>query len=758
MFTQAKTNQALAAKGLETIELTESLAHAPGDSDARAALRDHLVEIRETAAELGFAHLESAVGAALEHLEREAFSPASVHAVRGLAQRYPELMATPTESGAHRVIKRAPSQGPTLHALVDEVTGAIRRGLLDSARGGVDAHLGAGKDTDVLAPVWKAIAELRALVEQRSGGDVRFEDVAGVPLLTLSGVVAPAEPHGDVRVEGRRVLVAGADSQVRWFYVGALREAGARVTEASDGAEALELARHEPPDVILADIVMPRLDGLALCAAVRREPALDGIPVVLLSWREDFRHRLQELRTGAGGDLRKELPAGQLLERVTSALTPLIELEAVLRSGTEVRGDLEELGVGMLFRAVSRWRPDTRVILQDPSRLFDVMVRGGHIVAVARTTIDGVVEHGAKTLPSLAGMGSGRFIVAEPRRARITDPEATALDGALKEVTRKLTETITAVTESPDATLELDSTALALYLRHSPRSVRSLVERLANGEPPRALWGSGGGSPAVVDALLISLARQGAIKAVVVPRASLEHGPLDETRGEQALARAQARRASEQNGDELSREDFRAQSAVSMHRQPVNRARRPGDTIWRLATERRSTPLESSTRSGFVLQRPRLPRVLGWGFIAFFAGMSLFLVSRPTLAPTDLQPRAATAHVARRDAPTEPPSRIDIGGEELSAHAGTLRPGVDRAFTPTASQGVLELFGPPEIGVHVDGVDQGPLPLALLLEQGHHVVRYRAGDIWTYRVYFVKAGATRVLQVRSRHGGFVDAR
>ena len=82
---------------------------------------------------------------------------------------------------------------------------------------------------------------------------------------------------------GRRILVADDEAPTRWSYVGLLRSAGARVTEARDGVEALELARDHRPDLILADISMPRLDGLALCAALRRDPSLDGVPVVLLS-------------------------------------------------------------------------------------------------------------------------------------------------------------------------------------------------------------------------------------------------------------------------------------------------------------------------------------------------------------------------------------------------------------------------------------------------------------------------------------------
>jgi hypothetical protein len=76
----------------------------------------------------------------------------------------------------------------------------------------------------------------------------------------------------------------------------------------------------------------------------------------------------------------------------------------------------------------------------------------------------------------------------------------------------------------------------------------------------------------------------------------------------------------------------------------------------------------------------------------------------------------------------------------------------------TEGQGVLELIGPGDVSVEVDGVDRGPLPVTLVLDQGRHVVRYRTGTRSTYRFYYVKSGATRGLRVLTQAGGLVDAR
>lgn len=69
-----------------------------------------------------------------------------------------------------------------------------------------------------------------------------------------------------------------------------------RLLDAPDGEVALRLARRERPDLILCDLRMPRLDGPGLCQALRAEPALAGIPVIILTSNadEDSHRRCRE--------------------------------------------------------------------------------------------------------------------------------------------------------------------------------------------------------------------------------------------------------------------------------------------------------------------------------------------------------------------------------------------------------------------------------------------------------------------------------
>lgn len=79
------------------------------------------------------------------------------------------------------------------------------------------------------------------------------------------------------------ILVAEDDARLRKLMVLRLRDAGYEVATAADGVEALEKARQSPPDAIVSDVLMPRMDGFKLCQAVRQDPRLLAVPVVLTS-------------------------------------------------------------------------------------------------------------------------------------------------------------------------------------------------------------------------------------------------------------------------------------------------------------------------------------------------------------------------------------------------------------------------------------------------------------------------------------------
>ncbi len=81
----------------------------------------------------------------------------------------------------------------------------------------------------------------------------------------------------------RRVLVADDEPAITELMASILAHAGFEVLRAHDGPEALSVAREQRPEVALIDVMMPGLDGRDACRALRMEPSLRGLPIVLFS-------------------------------------------------------------------------------------------------------------------------------------------------------------------------------------------------------------------------------------------------------------------------------------------------------------------------------------------------------------------------------------------------------------------------------------------------------------------------------------------
>jgi DNA-binding NarL/FixJ family response regulator len=88
------------------------------------------------------------------------------------------------------------------------------------------------------------------------------------------------------------------------------------VGEAADGAEAMRLAREQVPDVVLMDIRMPGIDGLAATRAIAADPALAGVRVIVLTTFELDEYVFEALRAGATGFLVKHTEPAELIRAV----------------------------------------------------------------------------------------------------------------------------------------------------------------------------------------------------------------------------------------------------------------------------------------------------------------------------------------------------------------------------------------------------------------------------------------------------------
>jgi two-component system cell cycle sensor histidine kinase/response regulator CckA len=119
----------------------------------------------------------------------------------------------------------------------------------------------------------------------------------------------------------RRVLVVEDSPTQAQQLLHLLEQAGYETHAAADGVAALELARAHPPDLVLTDVVMPRMDGYALCRAIKHDPELHEVPVILLTSLTSPQDVIEGLACGADNFVRKPYESASLLARVERCLT-----------------------------------------------------------------------------------------------------------------------------------------------------------------------------------------------------------------------------------------------------------------------------------------------------------------------------------------------------------------------------------------------------------------------------------------------------
>ena len=418
---------------------------------------------------------------------------------------------------------------PTLEQLADRLSQELKAALIES----VDPtarflRVPLGEGTEVLGALWGAIARVQEIVSQRTKGAIRFggdtpegaialapwlhQDLPGAERMAGRGRGAAA----DVRLNGRRVVVADDDPGVTWFISDLLRTAGCEVHEALDGATALDIAFRVQPELVVSDILMPGLDGFALCRALRRDVGLRDTPVMLLSWKEDLLQRVRELGASAAAYMRKESDSRAVLARVREVLRPRARIEMRLRGDGEVRGRLDDLSPRLLLELVCAIRKDARVAVPDATFLYEVEIRGGAPRKATRTASDGSFRSGERALAMLLAVGAGRFSIAsskEPIRGEFSGTlfellarPLAAARGALAATTGQRTMDVERIV--------LDPVVLEEYLRATPDPARAVLKRLAGGASPRALLLAGEAAPSLVEELLADLAARCAIRGV----------------------------------------------------------------------------------------------------------------------------------------------------------------------------------------------------------------------------------------------------
>ncbi len=172
-------------------------------------------------------------------------------------------------------------------------------------------------------------------------------------------------------MEADKVLVVEDDPDVRAALTRALSFEGYEVAVAEDGGRALEAIVHDPPNLIVLDVMMPFVDGLETCRRLRARG--DETPVLILTALGDVSDRVDGLDAGADDYLAKPFALEELLARIRALLR---------RSG----GDVSELltfadvEMNLATRTVLR-SGETVPLTKTEFDLLEVLMRGGGRVA-----------------------------------------------------------------------------------------------------------------------------------------------------------------------------------------------------------------------------------------------------------------------------------------------------------------------------------------------------------------------------------------
>lgn len=237
---------------------------------------------------------------------------------------------------------------------------------------------------------------LRWLPGERSdAATVAFQGASGVLRTGLDA--PPAHPSAPARV-----LIADDNADMREYLTRLLHGAGYQVRAVNDGQQALEAIRVDAPDLVVSDVMMPRLNGLALVGALRGDPRTASVPVLLLSARAGQEASIEGLQAGADDYLVKPFAAAELLARV--------------------RANVE---LARLRTHHARWRTALVDSLQEA---FFVCDEGGAVVEI-NTAFTTILGYGPEELPYQPVHPWWPDPVADPEAHRLVADAFTTLVG-----------------------------------------------------------------------------------------------------------------------------------------------------------------------------------------------------------------------------------------------------------------------------------------------------------------------------------------
>lgn len=306
-----------------------------------------------------------------------------------------------------------------------------------------------------------------------------------------------------------RILVVDDDPLLVKLFSVAMRNAAFAVEVADDGLSGLEVALRSRPDLVVADLNMPRLDGWGLLRAIRVDHRLGETPVVFLSAHDDYRERLKALAAGAQDYIAKGVRLEGLVARIRTLLAARDTFLGAVIARERVTGKIEEIGVQWTLRNAANAKASGTICFRDAFGVVWVALNEGELVWARAETGREQVD-GAQALTAMVALRSGEmlFTPAEASSPRNLTGDAVALieDAALKN-----NETEAAAVEQllvRAKQVEVDPPLFRLYEQLGPPESREIAELVRQGLPPREVLARLDRSPMEIEATIRDLVRR----------------------------------------------------------------------------------------------------------------------------------------------------------------------------------------------------------------------------------------------------------
>lgn len=141
----------------------------------------------------------------------------------------------------------------------------------------------------------------------------------------VKAVINPST--NEIDLSKQKILVVDDELDLLDLIEYNLRKEGFEVIKAENGETGIEKAKQENPNLILLDIMMPKMSGIEVCEKIRDDSSLKHIPIIFLTARSDERTEIEGLNKGADDFITKPISTSKLISRIKAVLRRIDESE-----------------------------------------------------------------------------------------------------------------------------------------------------------------------------------------------------------------------------------------------------------------------------------------------------------------------------------------------------------------------------------------------------------------------------------------------